>query len=87
MKQLVHTIEYDGKKFKYDANAFKRWDVQKAFEEARRGGYTPIAVYDALFMGHADDVAEQLDNDATKVDDLAGQISKAIADSDETSKN
>ena len=87
MKQLVHTIEYEGSTFEYDANSIKRWDVQKALAAARKGQYPAIEVYDALFMGHADEVAERLDNDATKVDELASRIISAVGSEDGSAKN
>ena len=87
MKQLVHTIEFEGSTFEYDANAIKRWDVQKALAAARKGQYPAIEVYDAIFMGRADDVAERLDGDATKVDDLASRIISAVNIEDATAKN
>lgn len=87
MKQLVHTIEYEGSTFEYDANSIKRWDVQKALAAARKGQYPAIEVYDAIFMGHADEVAERLDNDATKVDELATRIISAVGSEDGSAKN
>lgn len=76
-KQL-HTIKLDGVTVEYDANALKRWSVQKkiarSLSDPQKGAYEAYEAYDVILCGKSDEVAEKLGDDGEKMAELVQRI-------------
>jgi hypothetical protein len=74
----MKSLQFEGKTFKYDERAPKRWSIQKALAigaEDPKGFYGAL---DKIFAGRSDEYAEMLDDDADKMLELLNRITIAI---------
>ena len=69
----MSTIEFNGKKIKYDPKAIRKWSVQRGLVTP---GAETFASYDAILCGKADEVAELLGDDLQQMVDLMLAISE-----------
>ncbi len=71
------TIEYGGKKIKYDAAAVKSWKMQR---KLAAGGAGMFEALDVILLGKADEIAEVLGDSVEEMTSLLTAIAEKEAD-------
>ena len=74
------TIEFEGKKIKYDPSALKKWSVQRRLAS---GGADSYDACDEILFGKSDEIAAEFEDDAQKMNDLL----MAIIEKENSAKN
>lgn len=77
----MKSLQFEGKTFKYDERAPKKYSVQKAIAESMEEPVKIFKALDIIFAGHADEYAEMLDDDMDKMMELFERVSVATGDS------